>query len=123
MGPVDDEKLLSRMLFESRELISMLADVVEGRTGQTDDWSRRVVADIDAYRAERGWSPNGFGDEKPEDDWWTTAEVASHLGVTTSTLRAYKARRQMPLADRYFGRTAVWRPGTIRTWQERMNRD
>lgn len=54
---------LSRLLFEAREIASMFADVVEVRTGRTDDWSRRVVADIDAYRAEQGWSPDGFGGE------------------------------------------------------------
>lgn len=54
---------LSRLLFEARELIDMFGDVVEGRTGKDDTWSRRVRDEIDAYRAERGWSPHGFGGE------------------------------------------------------------
>lgn len=54
---------LSALLFEAREIISMFTDIVELRTKQRDRWSRRVVADIDAYRSERGWSPHGFGGE------------------------------------------------------------
>jgi hypothetical protein len=54
---------LSRLLFEAREQIDMWADVVESRTGQSAEYVRRVVAEIDAYRAEHGWSPHGFGGE------------------------------------------------------------
>ena len=54
---------LSRMLFEARELIDMLTDIVENRSGQRDEWSRRVRNEIDDYRHERGWSPHGFGGE------------------------------------------------------------
>jgi hypothetical protein len=54
---------LSRLLFEAREVADMLGDIVEARSGQTDTWSRRVRDEIDAYRAERGWSPHGFGGE------------------------------------------------------------
>lgn len=45
----------------------MFADVVEARAGRRDEWSRRVVAELDAYRAERGWSPHGFGGENDRD--------------------------------------------------------
>lgn len=55
---------LSRLLFEAREQIEMWADVVERQTGRSADYPRRLVAEIDAYRAERGWSPHGFGDER-----------------------------------------------------------
>lgn len=58
---------LSRLLFEAREQIEMWADVVEARTGQRDTWARSVLARLDAYRAERGWSPNGFGGEHDRD--------------------------------------------------------
>ncbi len=58
-----DAKLLSRLLFESRERVEMARDMVEGRSGQRDEWARRLVDEIDAYRAERGWSPHGFGGE------------------------------------------------------------
>jgi hypothetical protein len=51
---------LSRMLFEARELITMFNDMVELRAGKPDPWSRRVRDEIDAYRAERGWSPHGY---------------------------------------------------------------
>lgn len=50
------------------------------------------------------------------DDWWTTDDVATFLGVSTSTVRAYIARDQMPKPDRYFGKTSVWQPTTIREW-------
>lgn len=54
---------LSKLLFDARESVEMFADVVEARTGRRDEFNRRLVVDIDAYRAERGWSPNGFGGE------------------------------------------------------------
>lgn len=54
---------LSKMLFEAREQCGMWADVAEHRTGQPATAVRRLVAEIDAYRAERGWSPNGYGGE------------------------------------------------------------
>lgn len=50
------------------------------------------------------------------DDWWTTDDVATFLGVGASTIRAYVTRKQMPQPDRYMGRTRLWRPGTIREW-------
>jgi hypothetical protein len=54
---------LSRLLFEARELIDMYGDVVEAKAGVPDEWSRQVRDQLDAYRAERGWSPHGFGGE------------------------------------------------------------
>lgn len=51
---------LSRLLFESRELVDMLHDRTPG-----DTWASRVRDEIDTYRAQRGWSPNGFGGEAP----------------------------------------------------------
>jgi len=54
---------LSKLLFEARELIDMLGDIVEGRTGQTDTWSHRVRDEIDEFRQSQGWAPDGFGGE------------------------------------------------------------
>jgi predicted DNA-binding transcriptional regulator AlpA len=50
------------------------------------------------------------------DDWWSTEDVATYLGVAASTVRAYLTRDQMPKADRRIGRTLLWRPETIQTW-------
>ncbi len=50
------------------------------------------------------------------DDWWTTEDAATFLGVTTSTLRAYLARKQMPPPSRRMGRMTLWRPEEIRRW-------
>jgi hypothetical protein len=49
-------------------------------------------------------------------DWWTTRDVATYLDVAPSTVRAYVARGQMPVADRRIGREPVWRPETIQRW-------
>jgi hypothetical protein len=54
---------LSKLLFEARESLSMWADVVESRAGKPDDSTRGLIARIDHYRAERGWDPDGFGNE------------------------------------------------------------
>jgi hypothetical protein len=55
---------LSRLLFEARDIIDMFGDMVERQSGQSDPWSRRVRDEIDTYRAEQGWSPDGFDIEK-----------------------------------------------------------
>lgn len=60
----DDARLLSRLLFESRERIEMHRDMVENRSGQRDEWARRLVEEIDVYRASRGWSTHGYGGEE-----------------------------------------------------------
>jgi hypothetical protein len=58
----EDDARLSRLLFEAREVVDMYADVVRQNLSE-DAWLVRLRGEIDAYRAERGWSPNGFGDE------------------------------------------------------------
>lgn len=50
------------------------------------------------------------------DDWWTTDQVATHLNVAPSTIRAYLARKQMPPPDRRIGPLQLWQPDTIREW-------
>jgi hypothetical protein len=60
---MSNQASLSRMLFEARERIEMAADVVESQMGKADHHGRKLVAEIDAYRAEQGWSPYGFGGE------------------------------------------------------------
>jgi hypothetical protein len=54
---------LSKLLFDAREQIDMWATVVANRTGLRENGAARLRDEIDAYRAERGWSPNGFGGE------------------------------------------------------------
>jgi hypothetical protein len=62
-----DDAQLSRLLFEARERSEMFADVIEAQTGQSDEWGRRLVKEIDDYRASRGWSPHGYGGEGTDD--------------------------------------------------------
>lgn len=50
------------------------------------------------------------------DDWWTTENVAAYLSISTSTVRAYLARDQMPQPDRKLGPMSLWRPETVREW-------
>ncbi|MDO5633455.1 MAG: hypothetical protein Q4G34_01085 [Micrococcus sp.] len=49
---------------------------------------------------------------------WTIADVATHLGVTSSTVTSYRARGQMPAEDGVVGSTPWWHPETITTWQQ-----
>lgn len=49
-------------------------------------------------------------------DWWMTDDVATFLGVSGSTIRAYVARKQIPPPDRMFGRSPGWKPRTIQAW-------
>lgn len=60
---MSEAERLSSLLFQARESLSMWADVVETRVGKPDLYTRRLIAELDAYRAERGWSPHGFGGE------------------------------------------------------------
>lgn len=62
---MNDNEKLSRLLFLAREHIEMWADVVEHSQHEPAQDVRRVLSEIDAYRAERGWSPHGFGGETP----------------------------------------------------------
>jgi predicted DNA-binding transcriptional regulator AlpA len=55
-------------------------------------------------------------------DWWSTADVASYLRVSESTIRSYVAREQMPKPDRRIGSVGVWRPATIRKWDAQRPR-
>ena len=58
-----DSALLSRLLFEAREVVAMYADVVKSVVGTEDQWLHRLVAEIDTYRVGRGWDGEGFGRE------------------------------------------------------------
>lgn len=44
--------------------------------------------------------------------------VAALIEVKPSTIRSYHKRGQMPKADRYFGRSPVWKTETIEGWAE-----
>lgn len=46
----------------------------------------------------------------------TIADVAMRLGVTTSTVRAYMTRDQMPQPTGRIGRTPWWAPEAIEPW-------
>jgi len=55
------------------------------------------------------------------DEWWTTAEIAEYLGITVKSVNNYVSRRRptgnpIPLPDRRYGRTGVWRPVRITEW-------
>ena len=63
MTEITNAARLSKLLFDARESIEMLAETVEARMGRRDEFNRRLVAEIDEYRAEQGWSPDGFGGE------------------------------------------------------------
>ena len=54
------------------------------------------------------------------DDWWSSEDVATYLGVKPSSIRAYVTRGQMPSPDRLIGqkRIRLWKPDTIITWHE-----
>jgi predicted DNA-binding transcriptional regulator AlpA len=58
----------------------------------------------------------GVGTPDRDADWWTTTDVAAYLGVTVSTVSAYRSRGQMPAPDRTIGRTHVWTPARIIEW-------
>lgn len=55
----------------------------------------------------------------PDDEWWSTTDVATYLGVGTGTVSAYRGRKEMPEPDSKVGtQTWLWRPATIIAWQQ-----
>ena len=58
----------------------------------------------------------------PAAEWWTTSEVAEHLGLRVGTVSSYRQRGQMPTPDKTLGRTHLWRPRTILEWQRQRPR-
>ena len=56
-------------------------------------------------------------DAKSGSDWLTTSDVATVLGVSQSTVRAYLARGQMPDPDQRIGHMPLWKPETISIWR------
>ena len=59
-----DAAQLSRLLWDAREAIDMFAAVTNRRAGTQSRHLLSLVAEIDQYRADRGWSPNGYGGEQ-----------------------------------------------------------
>jgi len=49
--------------------------------------------------------------------YWTATEVAQELGLSPSTVTAYRARGKMPAPDMQYGRTPLWKPETIKAWR------
>lgn len=47
----------------------------------------------------------------------TVTEIAAELGLSPSTLTAYRARGRMPEPDEQYGRTPLWKQETIRRWR------
>lgn len=62
--PLTEAARLSKMLYEAREQIDMWADVVEIKTHREATAARRLVREIDTYRAEHGWNRYGYGGEQ-----------------------------------------------------------
>jgi excisionase family DNA binding protein len=56
------------------------------------------------------------------DPLLTIPEVAARIGVGRTTIRAYRARGQMPAPDQQYGRTPLWRASTIDKWRPTANR-
>lgn len=85
--------------------------------------ARRVQAAIEARReAQTAYLEHGEATHAVEQDWWTTEDVAKHLKVSASTIRAYAARGQMPSPSKHVGRTALWRPEAIGAWNAERSR-
>ncbi|MGW3196313.1 helix-turn-helix transcriptional regulator [Streptomyces sp. NPDC001118] len=51
----------------------------------------------------------------PNAEYWTITEIAEHWGVKVATIRAYRSRKrgELPEPDHIYGRTPLWRPATI----------
>ena len=50
---------------------------------------------------------------------WGVAEVAAHLGVSPGTVAVWRHRGHLPPPDATASNVPLWRPSTIRRWEER----
>jgi len=57
------------------------------------------------------------------DSYMTIGDIANRLGVSRSTITAYKARKQMPEPDMQYGRTPLWNSTTIEAWRPRVKNE
>lgn len=73
----------------------------------------------DEHGFRLGSLENGKNIEMLDDNitYLTSKQVAELLGVSSSTITAYKARGQMPKPDREYGRTPLWKLSTIKQWR------
>ena len=54
---------------------------------------------------------------KGNNVYLTSKQIAELLGISPKTISAYKARGQMPLPDKEYGRTPLWSYDTIEKWR------
>lgn len=68
-----------------------------------------------AARLCRPHNDKGVRVADPEAEYWTIAEIAEHWSVKVATVRAYRSRKrgELPDPDHVYGRTPLWRPATI----------
>lgn len=99
----DEAKKLSKLLFECRELISMHGGMVMAQTGMVSRWETRVVKEVDDYRSEKGWSPDGFGGERP-------GEVPRLLDRRAAAMSKHTDRQRQDKTDAERRAQADW-PG------------
>ena len=59
----EDRRHLSRLLYDAWDLLDMYGDSVLHRTGRRDERITQTRDGLAAYRAARGWNPDGFGNE------------------------------------------------------------
>lgn len=92
--------------------------------GRTPVWKPQTIID---YKA--GKPPMTQGDV--DAGYWTMDDIAAFLGVKLKSVHVYRQRgrneerddvpaaerRGLPKEDRMYGRTPVWKPQTIVTWQ------
>jgi predicted DNA-binding protein with PD1-like motif len=72
-------------------------------------------ADIGTWFA-RVYIIDSSAENTSAEEWWTTEEVAAHIGVQPGTVSSYVARQQMPQPERHRGRIRFWRAETIIGW-------
>jgi len=53
---------------------------------------------------------------RSDDEYVDMQELAQMLGVQYATIRQQRYRGRLPKPDRVFGRSPVWRMGTLRQW-------
>jgi hypothetical protein len=75
------------------------------------------MPDSEAFLAGNMRERKNFELLKQGNVYLTSKQIAELLGVTPSTISAYKSRGQMPPPDKEYGRTPLWSYDTITKWR------
>lgn len=119
---MEEARQLHASLIRAREQLGLAPEAIDERVRQPGWCARFELSNPDRLsvtalaRYARALGGRLRVEVEPEDQWWTTGDVARFLGVTVGSVSAYRQRGRMPQPDRVVGQRPMWKPERIITW-------